>query len=92
MAVATSAIDARAWDEARDFYRWFTPLLHLDVHTKFVQYIKLAVQETGLGREWVRAPRRPLSGEERKRVLKIIHDGIERRPTLPKSWKPGRIK
>ena len=80
------------WDAARAIYRWFTPLLHLDVHTKFVQYIKLAVQETGLGREWVRSPRRPLTGEERKRVLKIIHDGIERRPNLPKSSKSRRSK
>lgn len=72
------------WDKAREFYRWFTPLLHLDVHTKFVQYIKLAVQETGLGKEWVRAPRLVLKGEERKRVLKIIHDGIAKRPKLPK--------
>ena len=72
------------WDEARTIYRWFTPLLHLDVSTKFVQYIKLAVQETGLGKEWVRAPRLILSGEERKRVLKIIHDGIKTRPKLPK--------
>jgi 4-hydroxy-tetrahydrodipicolinate synthase len=70
------------WDEARAIYRWFTPLLHLDVHTKFVQYIKLAVQETGLGKEWVRAPRLVLKGEERKRVLKIIHDGIAKRPKL----------
>jgi len=72
------------WDKAREIYRWFTPLLHLDVSTKFVQYIKLAVQETGLGTEWVRAPRLTLTGEERKRVLKIIHDGIDRRPKLPK--------
>src|SRR5688572_4694848 len=72
------------WDEARTIYRWFTPLLHLDVHTKFVQYIKLAVQETGLGKEWVRAPRLVLKGEERKRVLKIIHDGIAKRPRIPK--------
>ena len=71
------------WEEARAIYRWFTPLLHLDVHPKFVQYIKLAVQETGLGREWVRAPRRPLAGPERQSVLKIIHDGIARRPKLP---------
>jgi len=48
------------WDKAREFYEWFSPLLHLDVHTKFVQYIKLAVQECGLGSEWVRAPRLPL--------------------------------
>ena len=72
------------WDQAREIYRWFTPLLHLDVSTKFVQYIKLAVQETGLGKEFVRAPRLTLAGEERKRVLKIIHDGIKNRPKIPK--------
>jgi 4-hydroxy-tetrahydrodipicolinate synthase len=72
------------WDKAREIYRWFTPLLHLDVSTKFVQYIKLAVQETGLGKEFVRAPRLTLAGEERKRVLKIIHDGIKSRPKIPK--------
>ena len=72
------------WDKAREIYRWFTPLLHLDVSTKFVQYIKLAVQECGLGSEWVRAPRLTLTGDERKRVLKIIHDGISKRPKTPK--------
>lgn len=73
------------WNEARELYRWFTPLLHLDVHTKFVQYIKLAVQECGLGHEWVRAPRLTLTGAERKHVLKIIHDAIRHRPRLPSS-------
>jgi len=73
------------WDEAREFYRWFTPLLHLDVHTKFVQYIKLAVQECGLGHEWVRAPRLTLAGEERERILGIIHDAISNRPDLSKA-------
>ena len=72
------------WEKAREIYRWFTPLLHLDTHTKFVQYIKLAVQECGLGAEWVRAPRLVLKGEERKRVLKIIHDGMAKRPKIPK--------
>jgi 1-pyrroline-4-hydroxy-2-carboxylate deaminase len=72
------------WDKAREIYRWFTPLLHLDVHVKFVQYIKLAVQECGLGMEWVRAPRLTLTGPERKSVLKIIHDGITNRPKIPK--------
>ena len=71
------------WEKAREVYTWFTPLLHLDVHTKFVQYIKLAVQECGLGREWVRAPRLPLVGEERKQVLKIVHHGIAQRPKIP---------
>ena len=71
------------WEKARAIYRWFTPLLHLDVHVKFVQYIKLAVQECGLGAEWTRAPRLPLAGAERKAVLKIIHDGIAARPKIP---------
>jgi 1-pyrroline-4-hydroxy-2-carboxylate deaminase len=70
------------WDKAREIYRWFTPLLHLDTHPKFVQYIKLATQECGLGAEWVRAPRLPLMGEERERILKIIHQGIATRPKL----------
>src|SRR5437870_7186933 len=68
------------WESARGIYRWFTPLLHLDTHVKFVQYMKLAVQECGLGAEWVRAPRLPLVGEERKRILKIIHIGMATRP------------
>jgi len=71
------------WDAARVLYRWFTPLLHLDVHPKFVQYLKLAVQEAGLGKEWVRAPRLPLVGAERRRVLKVIHDGLANRPQVP---------
>jgi 4-hydroxy-tetrahydrodipicolinate synthase len=79
------------WAEALAIYRWFTPLLHLDVSTKFVQYIKLAVQEVGLGKEWTRAPRLPLTGAERERVLKIIHDGIAARPKLPSDWSPGAL-
>ena len=70
------------WDEARQMYRWFYPLLKLDTHIKFVQYIKLAVQEAGLGAEWVREPRLPLSGAEREAVLKIIHKGLAERPKL----------
>ena len=82
------------WEAAREIYRWFTPLLHLDTHPKFVQYIKLAVQECGLGAEWTRAPRLPLAGAERKLILKIIHDGIATRPKVPKQgnkvWRPTR--
>jgi len=68
------------WEEARDVYRWYTPLLHLDTHVKLVQYIKLAVQECGLGSELTRAPRLPLVGEEREQVLAIIRQGIATRP------------
>lgn len=65
---------------AREVYRWYTPLLHLDTHVKLVQYIKLAAQECGFGQETVRAPRLPLVGEERERILAIIREGIRTRP------------
>jgi 1-pyrroline-4-hydroxy-2-carboxylate deaminase len=68
--------------EALKIYRWFLPLLELDIHPKLVQYIKLAEQEVGLGSEQVRAPRLALLGEERERVLKIIREGIASRPNL----------
>ena len=74
---------AGRWDEARQLYRWFQPLLKLDTHPHFVQYIKLCEQETGLGTEWVRAPRLNLAGDERKRVLRIIRDALEKRPAIP---------
>lgn len=69
--------------EALNIHRWFLPLLELDIHPKLVQYIKLAEAQTGIGSELVRAPRLILEGEERKKVLKIITDGIASRPTLP---------
>jgi dihydrodipicolinate synthase/N-acetylneuraminate lyase len=71
---------AGRWMEARRLYRWFMPLMHLDTHVKFVQYIKLAVQEAGYGSEWVRPPRLPLTGRERREVLKIIRAGRATRP------------
>ncbi len=73
---------AGRWDEARKLYRWFQPLLKLDTHVHFVQYIKLCEQETGLGAEWVRAPRLTIAGEERKQVLKIIRDAVKCRPKI----------
>jgi 4-hydroxy-tetrahydrodipicolinate synthase len=73
---------AGEWHAARCIYRWFMPLLHLDDHPKLVQYMKLASQECGMGSERVRPPRLPLVGEERERVLRIIHTAIETRPDL----------
>ncbi len=70
----------RKIDEALKIYRWFLPLLELDIHPKLVQYIKLAEQEAGIGSETVRAPRLTLAGEERERILKIIRNGIKTRP------------
>jgi dihydrodipicolinate synthase/N-acetylneuraminate lyase len=69
------------YDEALSVYRWYTPLLHLDTHVKLVQYIKLAMAETGLGQETVRAPRLPLAGKEREDVLAVIRKAIQTRPT-----------
>ncbi len=68
--------------EATKIYRWFMPLLELDIHPKLVQYIKLAAVKTGIGSEYVRAPRLTLAGEERERVLKIINDAISSRPVI----------
>lgn len=69
--------------EALDIQRWFLPLLELDLYPKLVQYIKLAEAEVGLGSEQVRAPRLPLIGAERERVLKVIREGVAKRPALP---------
>jgi len=69
------------YEEALRVYRWYTPLLHLDTHVKLVQYIKLAMAETGLGSEMVRAPRLPLVGAEREAILAIIRKAIQTRPT-----------
>nr|XP_061797959.1 4-hydroxy-tetrahydrodipicolinate synthase-like [Nerophis lumbriciformis] len=73
---------------AREIYRWFAPALHLDTDIKLVQYIKLAVQECGLGNEAVRAPRLTLAGEERDRVLAVIRQAIASRPTLGSATYP----
>lgn len=67
-------------EHARSIYRWFMPLLELDIHPKLVQYIKLAAQEVGIGSEFVRAPRLTLVGEERARVLEVIHSALANRP------------
>ncbi len=71
-------------DEALKIYRWFLPLLELDIHPKLVQYIKLAQVATDLGTENVRAPRLPIVGAERKKVLEIIQKAMAARPKLPK--------
>lgn len=68
------------WDEALPLYRWFTPLMHLDVGPKFVQKIKLALHHEGIHEEWVRLPRLPLSSAERESTLRIISSAVEQRP------------
>ena len=69
-------------EEATKIFRWFFPLLELDINTKLVQNIKLAEQMVDLGSEHVRKPRLPLEGEERKQVLAVIEESLKRRPKL----------
>lgn len=73
---------AGRYAEALDLYRWFTPVLHLDCHPKLVQYIKLAQAMCGYGTEGCRAPRLPLVGEERERIMALIQRAIDTRPAL----------
>jgi dihydrodipicolinate synthase/N-acetylneuraminate lyase len=68
--------------EAITIYRWFMPLLELDIHPKLVQYIKMAAVHTGIGNEYVRAPRLVLEGAERVRIEKVITDALAIRPKL----------
>ena len=71
-----------AGDYARalEVYRWYMPMLHFDSHPKLVQYIKLTCATLGYGTETVRAPRLPLVGEERERILSIVHQCVATRP------------
>ncbi|MCS4225469.1 dihydrodipicolinate synthase family protein [Sphingobacterium sp. BIGb0165] len=70
------------YKQAIAIYRWFMPLLELDIHPKLVQYIKLAATAEGISTPYTRAPRLPLIGEEEQRVKKIIADAIATRPLL----------
>jgi len=75
-------IKAGDYVKALEIYRWFFPLLELDIHSKLVQYIKLAARQTGIGSEYVRPPRLTLVGEERISVLTTIENAIATRPIL----------
>ena len=67
-------------DKARSIFRWFLPLLELDISPQLVQNIKLCELATGMGTGHVRPPRLPLQGEELERVNKIIKKGLAKRP------------
>ena len=69
------------YQRALEIYRWYMPLLHFDSHPKLVQYIKLTCSEMGYGTETVRAPRMTVVGDERERILKIIHEAKATRPS-----------
>jgi 1-pyrroline-4-hydroxy-2-carboxylate deaminase len=69
-------------DKALAIYRWFMPLLELDISPQLVQNIKLCEVATGLGTGHVRAPRLPLEGEEKRRVLDIINTAMKSRKDI----------
>ena len=69
-------------EAAREIFRWFLPLLELDIDPRLVQNIKMAEVAVGYGSEYVRAPRLPLSGENRKRVQQIINEGLKTKPQM----------
>ena len=70
-------------EEALKIYRWFRPLLDLDVSTYLVQNIKLAEVLAIQTNERVRMPRMPLTGERRARVEKIVKAALSTRPEMP---------
>ena len=74
-------------DTALEIYRWFLPLLELDINPQLVQNIKLAEKMVGLGSEAVRRPRLPLFGTERQRVISVIERALKSRPVLPEYLK-----
>jgi 4-hydroxy-tetrahydrodipicolinate synthase len=71
--------------EALEIYRWFRPLLDLDVSTKLVQNIKLVEAIMLESNDRCRAPRLPLAGAERARVTKVVEDALRRRPKRAKA-------
>lgn len=75
-------VKAGNYEKAVAIYRWFMPLLELDIHPKLIQYIKLAATAEGISNPYVRAPRLELQGEEAISINKIIADGIANRPAL----------
>ena len=70
--------------EAREIYRWFMPLLHLDVSHRFVQNIKLVETMVRGTSATVRAPRLQLESEELARVSAVVTAAMKARPDLTK--------
>jgi 4-hydroxy-tetrahydrodipicolinate synthase len=63
-------------EEAFKLYRWFLPLLRMDIVPKFVQLIKLVQEEVGMGSQRVRPPRLVLTGEELAEAKKVIASAL----------------
>lgn len=68
-------------DQAKAFeiYKWFLPMLRMDTVPKFVQLIKLAQEQAGMGNARVRAPRLTLEGAELAQAKQTIAEAMAHR-------------
>lgn len=69
--------------EALAIYRWFRPLLDLDVSTYLVQNLKLVEALVTGTNDRVRAPRLPHTGARRAEIEKLVQHALATRPALP---------
>lgn len=70
--------------EAMVIYRWFLPLLHMDIGPKFVQNIKLVEHLVRGVSPVTRAPRLPLVGPEDTHIRTLVSNSLSTRPDLSK--------
>ena len=66
--------------EALEIYRWFRPLLDVDVSTKLVQNIKLVEALAIASNDRCRPPRLPLEGAEREHIARLVEAAMKNRP------------
>jgi 4-hydroxy-tetrahydrodipicolinate synthase len=64
----------------------------LDTLPNFVQLIKLAQAECGVGNPRVRPPRLELHGQELREMQKLIDDALRRRPQAVASYAMSMAK
>lgn len=65
--------------KAEELYRWFLPLLRMDVVNDFVQLIKLVQERVGMGSTRVRPPRLELTGEALASAERVIETALKAR-------------
>ena len=72
------------YEEAREIWRWFLPLLRLDTIPTLVQCIKYAEQLAGRGSELTRPPRLTLPEDEKRYVRELFEKAQANRIDLNK--------
>lgn len=70
------------YQEARELWRWFLPLLRLDTIPTLVQCIKYAEYLAGRGSYVTRSPRLPLTPEEQAEVSRLYDQAMANRIDL----------